>query len=652
MCKTSTTIFLLLFSTAFSQNIDLESILETETESQDQVELLEYMHDLIERPLNLNTVSAENLRSVPWITDQMVRAIIKYRKTKNGFRSVTELLKIKEIDNETFSIIQQFFIIDWQKSISLNLRQRTYRQHELSQGFQKGIYAGGPEKYYTRLKGQIGDGLYFGLLSEKDPGESRYTDHVLANMRVKIPQIKSTIYLGNFIYEAGQGLVFWGPYRFTKGTDPVHAFKQPPRGLVSFTSASEFGALKGVAVRSTFHPIKLNVFYSYNNIDASIINNSVSSIAATGLHRTTSELNKENSLTESIVGIAAALESNTGYTEFLFQSTYYNRPFMKREDWASAPLFSSHSNFVSGVNFNYFIKSLNVSGEVARSKNGAYSSIANLIINFNHFDMVLSVRKYSPNFQNLHSLAFGNTDESRNEDGIYLGMNFKISRQLLFSFYFDSFKHKWPKYLYPFPSAGMDQMLYMTYKPNSQLQLLTRLRIKTIEKKSPVSDGYNNLDKLLSGNKYNARIQIDYRTKSNHSFRSRIEYNFIYWKKRALDFYALQDTTGFLLYNQISTNIRENINIKCRLCFFDAPSYDVRFYTFENDVPGIIKLKMLQHRGRRFFLLFRYKLNKKFSLYAKYEQTYYDNRDTIGSGNNLILSNTDNASSLQLEWRY
>lgn len=652
MNKISITILFLMLSISFSQDIDLELLLEAESESQEQVELLEILYDLKEHPLDLNTASLEDLQTIPWITNRIARAIIKYRQSRNGFRTVNELLKLKEMDEKTYSIVQIFFTIGWQKSIALNLRQRVYRQNELPQGFQKNIYIGGPEKYYTRLKGQVGNGLFFGFITEKDPGESRFNDHFLANVKAVVPQIKSTVHFGNYIYEAGQGLVFWGPYRFTKGVAPVHAFKQTPRGLVSFTSASEFGAMNGAAITTAINPIRLTVLYSDSKIDASAENDSISSIVTSGLHRTDAELNKENNLSEKIFGFAGAVESDVGRIELLFQSTHYNKPFIEKSGFESESNFSGTSNFISGINFNYYFNNINLSGEFARSQNGAYSFITNGIINFDRFDLVLSARRFSPEFQNFRSLAFGNTDGSRNEDGLYLGVNIKVLPQLSFSFYFDSYQHPWPKYLYPFPSEGRDQMFYFYYKPHSKFQLQTRLKIKTVDKQSLVLDRFESIDKLLSGNKYNARIQLDYITNNGNSFRSRIEYNFVDWNKRNLNFQALQDTAGFLLYNQISTNIGERINVKSRLCFFNAPSYDVRFYVFENDVPGIMKLKMLQHNGKRFFLLFQYKVSKMFDLYAKFEQTYYENRDTIGSGYNLIFDNTENAVSLQLEWRY
>ncbi|NOY59332.1 MAG: hypothetical protein GXO75_10465, partial [Calditrichaeota bacterium] len=92
------------------------------------------------------------------------------------------------------------------------------------------------------------------------------------------------------------------------------------------------------------------------------------------------------------------------------------------------------------------------------------------------------------------------------------------------------------------------------------------------------------------------------------------------------------------------------ISIRTRWCYFDAPLYDLRFYVYENDLPGVMRLKLLYKRGIRSYLILSWHISTYFSFSAKLERTSYDNRFSIGSGNDFIPGNHEHAFSCQLDW--
>ncbi|MBN1465031.1 hypothetical protein JXA02_04670, partial [candidate division KSB1 bacterium] len=86
--------------------------------------------------------------------------------------------------------------------------------------------------------------------------------------------------------------------------------------------------------------------------------------------------------------------------------------------------------------------------------------------------------------------------------------------------------------------------------------------------------------------------------------------------------------------------------------FFDAPSYETRFYQFENDLPGVMRLKMLSGRGKRSYFLLSCKFSQQLKVHFKYENTWFDDAESIGSGNDIVLRPRENSLSCQLEWRF
>ena len=630
----------------------MELMLDNEIESEDNVDLLVYLQDLQLHPFNLNTVTIQELQSIPWISAKIARDIINYRKKNGAFTSVSGLLKLKSVDDETFFIIKEFVTVDWKKALSFNLRQRVYRKKELSAGYEDNKFAGGPEKVYNRLTALARENYSLGLVLEKDAGETRINDHFRISGMVKFPQLNSTLYLGSFNFETGQGLVFWGPFRLTKGVNPVQAMEKTGRGLTSYTSSSEYSGYDGVGISSQFGPWDLNAFYSSTKLDASADDSTFTSLDRTGLHRTDSEIAKANQLTEKVVGFSLGADYKNASAQFVLQSSNYDKELLAGINLSDKYDFNGKQNSVAGLNYSYFFANLQFYGEYARSQNNGRSFINSAILKADRFDFVLSFRNFSPEFQNLHALAFGKLDLPTNEQGLYFGFIYKHSSKISISYYADLYRHPWLRYNFSQPSSGWEQLFFLLNNFNAQFSTEFRLKIKAQQEQTYVFDLFGNeIKKNLNSKKYNLRLQADYQAKRTLAFRTRMEYNFQEWDQFGLPFSDVTDTTGFLIYHQFSWDWHK-LNIKTRWCYFDAPDYDVRFYVYENDLPGVMKLKMLQNRGTRFFVLSGLKLSKLFKMYAKYERTFYDNRDFYGSGNSLTKSNQENAFSVQVEWNF
>jgi hypothetical protein len=128
------------------------------------------------------------------------------------------------------------------------------------------------------------------------------------------------------------------------------------------------------------------------------------------------------------------------------------------------------------------------------------------------------------------------------------------------------------------------------------------------------------------------------------TLRSRIELN--WFDKR-----GKEPQNGFLVFtNVIYKPFSKSFSGNIRLSYFETDDYDSRIYSFENDVLYEYSIPAFFGKGYRYYFNARYKLNKKFSLWAKFAQTIYVNQNEIGSGLDLIKGNKK--SEIKLEMKY
>ena len=258
-------LLLLLAPGIAAQEIDLEELLDTDAESEEQSELVEYLQHLLYKPLDLNRVSAEELQTIPWISPMMAHRIVRYREKIGGYTDPSQLMEVPGINAETFKIIK-YFVKIYVSSKPLHgfatSRQRLITRFEEPRGYTQNIYAGSMHKYYNRATLGINEFMTIGGLLEKDLGERRLDDLALWFIKIQVPDLNAKILCGNYKFEVGQGLIFWGPYGFGKSNNAIAPIKKRARGLREYLSVDENAALHGVAFSTRKNSFQFTGLYS------------------------------------------------------------------------------------------------------------------------------------------------------------------------------------------------------------------------------------------------------------------------------------------------------------------------------------------------------------------------------------------------------
>lgn len=654
--------FVLFYETViFSQELQDEDILESQEELNDQSDLIELIEFLRANPIDLNKTNLQQLQQIPQLTSVQAKAIIDYRNKIGRFNSIEDLKNIPNISNGTLLMIRHYIRIVPLKSeegpIYIRSRTRLKKRIEKAEGFQRSIYPNSPEKFYNRFDWKAFKKIDGTFLIEKDSGEKLWNDLSLFYLRLTNLPYNSSILIGNYSLEVAQGLILWGPTGYSKGIDPITPVKRRPRNLKPYTSVNENAAYYGIAVHTQTKWIDWLAFVSQNKLDATVADdNSVSSIYNSGLHRTSSELDRKDRLKEKLIGARCQFHwknyFNLGATAYRsFYSSY-----IRSDDWLRKRFaFYGKENRLIGFDFDIYFEHLNLFAELAQSKNGKMGYVSGAIFNFGELAYSILYRNYDKAFLSLHGHTFGRfSGLPQNETGIFTGFKYRLFSKTNITFYYDFYKFPWRRYFEEVPTQGEDFSLSLLHKLTKNWTARLRWRSKIEDESVEIINRYNIEKKqLVAYRRRSIRFQMDYQISAWFLFRNRIERCWAdYLPSKFWDLQTNSGNSGIILYQDIKYMPTKELSCRGRLCFFDTSSYSSRIYVFENDLPGTITNRMFIGRGTYWYFLISYNYLNKIKLHLKYSSLYKDDNHLFGSGNDSIISDTLHDLAIQFEIKF
>ena len=623
----------------------LFQLIESASEDVEDGQFFEIIEQLTTNPIDLNTATKIDLLKIPFLTPADANSIIRERNRRKGFRSLEELMLIKDLHPDVITILKPFIVLSnvENRKVSRNRNQHRvqFRTRFISDlqdraGFRDNKFTGNKIKSYNRIKADLSN-FRLGFLIEKDPGENIYYDHFTGFIEYRPNEIIDQIILGDYNYEFGQGLVVWSPYAFSKGVEVVGSPLKRNRHFSSNSSSEENKFFRGAALSIKYNELAFSSFYSYHDIDATLNDlGEINNYYISGYHRTELEKSKKNILNEQTLGVNVSYYFkdylNIGFLHFVNK---YSKSFTYIDE--QNPKGKNFS--FSSISYTFLLSNLSIIGEIATNSN-SFASIHNLSFNIDkYFEFLISYRNYSSNYYNTYANGFGELSNTQNEIGYYVGASLKTKYGKL-NFYYDIFRSPSESFYSDFPSTGNDFLVDF----NSIITKTTELNLKFKREKKEINFFNADTDQVGDGIKSNYRIELKYKLTKSIQGKTRFEY---------VD-YALGNILegGFLTYQELKYNIRDRSSLVGRVILFDTKSYNTRLYEFENDLRGVMTNLPMFGEGFRWYFLINYEIINNLKLYLKYSETFKPNLSSISSGNSKIFGNVDNRLSFQLDYNF
>lgn len=607
----------------------------------------EDMEEMSQHPINLNTATREELSRFPFLSAQQVEDIQAYIYRYGGMKSLGELAMIPSISWQQRQLLGSFVYVSTENVSHFPTLQNIarYGKHELvgmvkipfydRKGDVNG-YSGYKYKHGVRYQFRYGDYVKLGFLGAQDAGEpfgggKNKLGYDFYSFYLQVRQLGrwKNITLGRYRLHEGLGLVLNNDFSFGKLSVLSSLAASSATQIRVHSSRSSANYLQGAAATySILRGLDLTAFFSYRQIDATLNDDgTIRTILKTGLHRTQSEIRRQDVASNTLVGghINYRLGGwHVGATAFF---TSFSRPLKPTKSQLYKRFAPEGDKFWNAsIDYGYISHRWNIAGETATGDCGAIATLHSVSYLFSDkFSLLGLHRFYSARYYSLFSNAFAEGSDVQDENGVYLGFYWMPARRWSISAYSDFAHFAWPKYQTKTSTQSWDSQVNILYQPSRYYTLGARLRYK--ERAGTRTDRCRCYVSMLRKN-WNARTSLDY-VMSQKEERSQ----------------------GYMVSENLGYQWRW-LRLAGSLGYFHTSDYESRIFVYE---PGLLYQMSFGNyygEGMRYALVARSEISSHLLLIAKLGVTDYFDRDHISSGYQEIASSSQTDLEIQLKWKW
>lgn len=661
---------------------DFAELMAEEEEGVDE-ELMELLQEAHVQPWDINRVRKEDLEVLPFLNEEQIEAVVRYVSMNRPVESLGELMFVKELGKKEREMLRLFVEVKergatWHgdtRDLSLERLLRHGKNEAVWRTdvplYQKAGYAEVPAGVLEKWPNKIYRGdkfhhafrygfsgmnhLLAGINLEKDAGE-RGVDYVSGYVMLKDMGIVKNAIAGNYKVSFGKGLAVNTSMRYGKMM-MLSTMDRMDEGIKKHSSTSESGYFTGGAATLRTKRWLLSAFGSYQKNDGTYNSDStgMTSLKTDGLHRTQLERSKKGNLGTTNFGGNIHWENKGLQLSATAIATHLSVPLMPKHDTRKTVYryYWGHGQdfFVGSFAYTYRHQSITFSGETAGSSCDNQHGLATLNAvrwraNSTN-SLMLAGRYYGAKFVSLNGKAFGENGTVQNEEGLFLSWTNKSMRNTVLEAYADAMYFPWMKQNVSASSYGYEGMLQATLSPSSKWVLLARYRIKSKQKDFTYNRESGSLTVLEYNTNQSMKLQLNLNASPSLSFRT-------FTTGTLITFGDNPNEKGFAIGEDIRW---QNPKTKCRIdlgiTYFNTDNYNARVYHHEPALLYSFGSTAYYYKGIRTTLLISAPIIKQsLFLNAKFAVTNYFNRDTIGSGLEMIDANHKEDLQVQARWKF
>jgi hypothetical protein len=658
----------------------IEQLAEEAEEGAMSETMLENMYEdllhLESNPMNLNTVTREQLEHFPLISEDEADGIATFLERNRPIFTVFELRNVPNLDFQTIELILPFFYVG---DPDAETRRATIREillngrNELQFRFDKTLtpragygefsdsilqrfpnrrYQG--EDFYTSLRYSFRyrDKIQFGITAEKDAGEPfmrqghpRGFDHYGIHFIVRDIGKLRTLALGDYRLSFGQGLILNNDFMVSKAwaTDNIVRRTLPPK---RHFSTAESGFFRGVAAQFALTDnLLVTAFYSNKGIDANINNSGeITSLKTDGLRRTLLDISKKDNTREQVTGANVNFRKN--HFQIGISGVYHswNRMFNPTPRDYNMYFLRDSTNANASIDYSYRHRRILFAGEVGVAKNGATATLNTLQYRLSSSTVFTVLwRHYPVSYNAMYARAFGETSRVQNEKGLFVGAIFSPFRRFSVNAYADFVQFPWLRYGVNTPSGVTEYYFSGTYAFSRQSSVEARYRYKQRERNMRYPDERST--SVLPAATQKFRLRYNKNFSNGWNFRTTADFAHYGVKHFPTEF-------GYMISQNVGYRGNERVSGDFYFGYFNADSFNARLFSYERNLLNTFFMPSFHGKGYRLALSARYNFSTRLSFSVKCSQTRYFNRETIGSGTELIDGNSRTDVFSYLRWRF
>ena len=643
--------------------IEYEHALEFASEEGSVTPLLEVLESMQEDPIDLNLASVSELEQLPGL-GPLIAFRIASQRSIGAFQKVEDLERVEGVTPELIRSLNPFVTVKRRSALGahrVHVRTRAARSALGQTGVVQSAYAGSPERLYSKLVAQfdglpgIGqDGLpgldlpnpsvTLGLVTEKDPGESNYLDFISGHLCVSMPSISARVLLGDFVFEGGQGLVFWRSSGLSKGTEATAGVARSGIGIRPSFSTDQPWFFRGVAAAMDLKPGTISFFYSRKRLDAGTDSNGVvTRFDVDGLHRTETEMKTMGRVKEESYGFRFTSELAEG---FQFGVSALTARFDRAVRLPGVFGFNGMGCSSIGMDASMTQSTVRIFGEAAQDYKRARAGVVGIVMSPNReMNVALLARFYPRDFTTFHGSGFSeNGGNNANESGFYCGLTLRPASWLDINAYWDEFVFPWRSASALFPSGGNEFMIQaeINISRRASLELHLRSREKPADFTSISQAGLvQTSDDGRSQQNYRATLTVG--SSQSLVWRSRVEIAGVHYSLRS------SQEIGMLMFQDVSFVPLRHTSVSARIIAFGTQSFDSRVYEYEEVVPGASQTPALYGKGLRWYFRGEAEFFGRVSISVKYSQTRREAVRTSAFSTGTMSSNADDLLTVQID---
>ncbi|MEZ5045225.1 MAG: helix-hairpin-helix domain-containing protein [Saprospiraceae bacterium] len=636
----------------------------------------------LQSPLDLNEASETDLRDLGLFSDVQILNFLQYRQVAGTLISLYELQAVPGMDLATIRNVLPYVRVrgdvdDYQLSLIEMItkgKNEVYNRwftvledqkgySPLEDGETSSRYLGDQHQLYFRFKHSYGNRLSYGLTAEKDRGEEFfrgnntkgfdfYSAHFyLRNYNKRLIALA----IGDYGVSLGQGLIFFSGFNYGKSA-LVATIKRSGRQVRAYSSVNEINFMRGAAATLGIGDrLAVTVFGSYKGIDGNLVlpdstdsdvlEASISSLNATGYHRTQSEVDDRNALQQLTTGASLKYSMSIGHIALNGVYHHFSKALESKVQPYNQFYFRGKQLTNASLDYNFRLGKFNLFGETAASDNGSIATLNGLLTGLDpKVDFALLFRHYPKDYWSIGSSAFAETSGTRNETGFYTGIVVRPNNNWIVSAYFDIWEHPWLRFQVDAPSKGYEYRVRLTYFKKRQYEAYIEVRDEIKEQNVPIFETKSK--DILPSRRFQSRFNFSYKVNKAVELRSRLDLGFA-----DNEINSYQD--GFAIYQDIIFKpIGFPLSFTTRFALFDTDGYQVRFYNFENNLLYTFAIPAYYNRGSRFYINLRYKGIRNMTVEARFAQLYWSDQPSIGSGLEEINGPVRTEVSAQIKYQF